>query len=249
MRVSYEIGQRFYAILVAKRDNTKGSLSEVEFYSWLYTIGRLQAALLTQQGVIEGMLVQDYEIASKLKNIFVPREVRYKNNTYYRNLICHEMAEGHTPIHYDGELQPGQVQPMFSVTATPLTELQTLAQERIDAGHQNVQQPVGRQARLMTPAEFKLVQEVIFKQATGKAGEFTGMSDIRKDSNMIKELSDVIDAANFNGNMFTEDRTNGIRPITLDANLLPFIDLDYAAFDAVENFVTWFNKQLFSSNN
>lgn len=247
MRVSREIVARFYELLVAKRDNTKGVLTEVEFYSYFYTIVRIQRAINEGKAVLEGMLIDDFELADPFKDILLPKEVRYENSSFYDNLIDNSDLEGHTSIVAE-EGEEAILYSLVSDTYAYLCERQAM----LEAAGEKKKAVFGKEASLLDPSKFSLVQEVIFKQATGKVPATTAISKLRTDENMILKLSDVMSStkmrASFKDEMFTEDKANGIRPIQLKGDLLPFVNTNYAQFSATENFVTWFNKQLFSNS-
>lgn len=244
MRVSNEFSSKAYKIVEARRDNTKGVLPEYRFISFMYTTDRIQVALDKQYALVDGKyFLNDYEIADKLKAIYTPSEIRVEDTPYDIDVKEHSVKVGTQMKLKDTNL--------YSITNRPYSSLMDEYNLKVKANEDSASKfslPVGKPIELLSPYDYKLVQETLFKQA-GHSGnqQFTELSKLTGYSATHKTLEAVRDQACYEGKMFHYDRTNGIRPIALQKEMFPFRDFAMAVYDAEEMFLRWFEKQVFTT--
>lgn len=245
MRVSEELSKATYRIVEARRDNQKGVLPEWKYMSFMYTTDEIQSAINKQSPLVAGQYyTNDYEIADKLKKIFTPSVIKFSDTEYDLNVKDDQLPTGRTALK--------ESKNVYSITNRPYDSLEEEYELKKAANPESngLVNPVGKTLELLSPDDYKLVQETLFKQAGINSNvQFTSLSDIRNYSNTHKTIEAVIDEACFGGKMFTADRTNGIRPIALKEAMFPFKDFTFCIYDAESMFLRWFEKQVFGASN
>lgn len=244
MRVSNEFSSKAYKIVEARRDNTKGVLPEYRFISFLYTTDKIQVALDKQSPLVDSKyLLNDYEIADKLKAIYTASEIRVEDAPYDIDVKEHSVKSGTEMKEEDGKL--------YSITNRAYSSLMEEYKLKVEANPESANKltpPIGKPIELLSPYDYKLVQETLFKQAGHNGNQqFTKLSELTGYSATHKTLDAVKDQACYDGKMFHYDRTNGIRPVALQKEMFPFRDFAMAIYDAEEMFLRWFEKQVFTT--
>lgn len=245
MRVSVELGARAYKVIETRRDNAKGVLPEYKFASFMYTTDEIQKAINGEKPLVKGeYFTNDYEILTNLKGLFTPAKIKFKDVDYVKSVKDESIQTDHTEYSNSDRI--------YSIENRPyqdLLEEYELKQAAYTAAGKTGQlvKPVGKQAELLSPTDYKLVQETLMRQAGKQTNsEFTKVSDLRSYSAMNVTIDSIWDRASFDGKMFNCDNTNGIRPIALSKSMFPFVDFTFAVYDADDMFIRWFDKQVFS---
>ena len=244
MRVSVELGARAYKVIETRRDNAKGVLPEYRFASFMYTTDEIQKAINGETPLVGGKyFTNDYEILTTLKSIFTPAKIKFKDVDYVNSVKSEELSTDHTEYSTSDRIYSIENRPYQDLFEE--YELKQAAYQAAGKAGQLVK-PVGKKAELLSPTDYKLVQETLMRQAGKQTKvEFTNVSELRSYSAMNVTIDSIWDRASFDGKMFNCDNTNGIRPIALDKSMFPFVDFTFAIYNADDMFIRWFDKQVF----
>lgn len=254
MRVSREMASKVFYALIKKRDNTKGNLTEIEWYSFLHTINVINEAIAEDITLVNGHPLSKFELMTDLQDLILPREVKHEISSADFNLVDYSIIEGETEIS-DYE---------YSLSVTPLEELMAKAKlkavkeankkekknqdEEIDLDEialSMISDLEKGYVDVLNPDDFKLVQDALCNQVSKKNAAFTTIDKLTTNEKVRVLYSSVKDRAVFGADSFNENAKQGFRPIGMSKAMFPHKNFRFANFDTNEQFYTWFNNKIF----
>lgn len=240
MKVSREIASKVFYALIKKRDNTKGNLTELEWFSFLHTINVINDAILDDCLSVDNVPLSKYYLLSDLEDLILPRVVKHELNSENNNLIDYSIAPG------DHEIEESE----YSLTARPAAELMAEAkteeasQDGIDEVKKSKKVKLGK-VEVLSPDDFRLIQDVLCQQVKKSAPSYVGIDTLVKSEKIQLQLSSVKTRIVFGNDTFNENEKEGFRPIGMNRAMFPYLNMRRAQGDTSEQFYTWFNNKIF----
>ena len=261
MRLSYELHARFFAEFTNARDNNKRNVSEAEFADFEYTTQQIMDRLQQQAKMVGDYWIADYSIYSVWSDLYVPHTIKPVDSLMFVNLKDNGLVEGDHELDWEHALYSTQannnVRPSYAEQVEHHAEVverimhgvnMNNAQEVARAQARCPEPPQGRRAQILSPQDYKDVQNRMLTQLKITSGSFSNVNT--KDTDLRKTLSfDKLDGYCFN-NLCYSNTTNGFRPIALKCEMVtPLLDLAEFRGNAQDNFVWWFRNAIAGVNN
>lgn len=249
MRVSREMASKVFYALIKKRDNTKGNLTEIEWYSFLHTINVINDAIQNDEAMVGGHPFSKFEILSNLSDLILPKVVKHELTSAERNLVDYSLMAGETEI-ADGE---------YSLSTTPLKELEAkeiikASKKLADKKKEDEEDEVAATAvhnlqkgkvDVLSPDDFRLIQDALCNQVSKKDASYVKVDTLTTSEKLNVEYSTVKSRAVFGADCFNENTKQGFRPVGMNKEMFPYLNMRFANYDTNENFYTWFNNKIF----
>lgn len=252
MKISQEVGQGFYREYLRKRDNTKGRLTEVEFMSWLYTTQSITEEVHLEGRSIGRYHINQYQLLSTFMELITPREIRIAKSVMYLNMKDNSYPEGAKAIE-DSEyaIDPDertlvQLVKEWEEKCDRITKRNEAKdpKKRMDEKELEANLPPAPKSepvRLLSPSEYKDVQETMLRQVSSLTGSFQAI-DVSEEKQFVTFDTSM---ANYSvaGKTLTEE-LDGFRPIAIKSEVCQMVNLSQFCGTAEENFINWFKNKL-----
>lgn len=253
MKISQEVGQGFYREYLRKRDNTKGRLTEVEFMSWLYTTQTIIDEVHLEGRSVGRYHIDQYQLLSTFMELITPREIRIAKSVMYLNMKDNSYPEGAKSIE-DSEyaVDPDEKTLVQLIEEweekcdriTKKNEAKKDAKKKWDEKELEANlppAPKSQPVRLLSPSEYKDVQETMLRQVSSLTGSFQNI-DVSEEKQFVTFDTSMVNYS-VAGKTLTEE-LDGFRPIAIKSEVCQMVNLSQFCGTAESNFINWFKNKL-----